>query len=81
MTYRNPLNAFSANEEATEDVAGDIMDNEGWEWVWIDDMISFVDASEDRDNIYMIGTDDENLSDTFGDLGFLATYNVEGDDD
>lgn len=81
MTYRNVLNAYAANEEATEDMQSDIMDHEGWEWVWIDDMLSFIDNSEDRDNIYMIGTDDENLSDTFGDLGFLATYNVEGDDD
>ena len=81
MTYRNPLNALAASYEVTEDAVGDIMDNAGWEWVWIDDMISFVDASEDRDNMYMIGTDDEDLSDTLGDLGFLATYNVAGDDD
>jgi hypothetical protein len=80
MTYRNPLTACAAFEESTEDMSSDIMDNDGWEWVWIDDMISFTDDDYDLTNEYMIGTDDENLSDTFGDLGFLATYNMEGDD-
>ena len=82
MSYRNPLNAFSAIEEVTEDVASDIMDNAGWEWVWIDDMIAFESDGEGfMDDEYSIGSDDENLSDTLGDLGFLASLPEWTDDD
>jgi hypothetical protein len=79
MSYRNVLTACAAIEEATSDMSEDLMDNDGWEWVWIDDMISFTDDDYDHTNEYMIGTDDEDLADTLGDLGFLATYNVAGD--
>ena len=82
MSYRNPLNAFSAIEEATEETQSDIMNHDSWEWVWIDDMIAFESDGEGfMDDEYSIGSDAENLSDTLGDLGFLASLPEWTDDD